>query len=450
MEVDIMVPVVNNKALFPGKLYHTGEVTISHGNQMYSSCTTSQALKICGHRLKAAKERIAQLEEEKDLLTNKIELPFDESAFARPNEEEIIEVYDEEQEVLWREKHRANVRKMKMQEAESRSDEKKSANDVLDVLDELEMIEELENELEKLEENVESEVIEKLMSADSQTQEKPRKSHLSKEGEVLFAVAKSNVKKAVEVKPEKSYDDLELGNEYVDRSEIIALEDLTKASNITKKIEIFSSRLKQVNQEIESLRSASETTEQNLLRRADLEELKDFLEDQLDQLQSDSEGDCPDPVVPTVDNRRRSSVTFAANDSVHIMDNTEKPNELLSQKTLKLKITHSANVPDDHATTPTGVIRSPSDIYKEFAHCLAGNRNKSILKNKEKVQEETINRKPSDQQEYRQMSKRAKQMEINEAVAFGEVVERVVEQEKTASNAPKSGKMSRFKQSRRK
>lgn len=66
LEVDIMVPI-GSKALMPGKLYHTGEVFVSHSSSIYSNCTAHQAIEICKHRLAVAQQRLTALDTEHDM-----------------------------------------------------------------------------------------------------------------------------------------------------------------------------------------------------------------------------------------------------------------------------------------------------------------------------------------------------------------------------------------------
>lgn len=75
-------------------------------------------------------------------------MPFTENAFQSSGEEEIIEVYDEEQERVWREQHRENVKRQKRLEADERQQVKRETDqDILNLLEELELIEEMNEEL---------------------------------------------------------------------------------------------------------------------------------------------------------------------------------------------------------------------------------------------------------------------------------------------------------------
>lgn len=64
--LDIMVPM-GKKALIRGKLQHTNEITVSHGNGMFSDCSQIQAIEILNHRLNTCTTRLRALEAERNL-----------------------------------------------------------------------------------------------------------------------------------------------------------------------------------------------------------------------------------------------------------------------------------------------------------------------------------------------------------------------------------------------
>lgn len=64
--MDIMVPI-GSKALIPGRLLHTNEVTVCHGSGLFSDCSQQQALDIIQHRKNLCDERLSALEKEKEL-----------------------------------------------------------------------------------------------------------------------------------------------------------------------------------------------------------------------------------------------------------------------------------------------------------------------------------------------------------------------------------------------
>lgn len=82
-------------------------------------------------------------------------MPIAEDAFGSPSEaREIIEEYNEDEELKWREKHKVRVREQKQREAAERHEreqlEAKDDTNIMDILERAELMEELENELEEL------------------------------------------------------------------------------------------------------------------------------------------------------------------------------------------------------------------------------------------------------------------------------------------------------------
>lgn len=82
-------------------------------------------------------------------------MPMAEDAFRNPTEaKEIIEQYNEDDELKWREQHKIRVREQKQREAVERREreqlEVKDDTNIMDILERAELMEELENELEEL------------------------------------------------------------------------------------------------------------------------------------------------------------------------------------------------------------------------------------------------------------------------------------------------------------
>lgn len=66
LEVDVMVPI-GSKALMPGKLYHTNEILVFHGSQVFSKCSADQAIEISKRRQTLALDFLKKLGTERDL-----------------------------------------------------------------------------------------------------------------------------------------------------------------------------------------------------------------------------------------------------------------------------------------------------------------------------------------------------------------------------------------------
>ncbi|XP_037821915.1 unconventional prefoldin RPB5 interactor-like protein [Lucilia sericata] len=197
LTVDVMVPI-GKKAFMPGHLLHTNEVLVGHYQGYFSKCTTFKAKEICDLRIKMAKEHLKKLQTEADLWQNKLDKPYAEGVMPSGEEREIIEDFNEEEEKLWKEKHRIRVKQAKQKEREEREKElqkgnlktkkvpeDKSDEEIFKMLEEAELMEELEQELDKLEvDEVNDDTIRKLMSGEMKLpQEKKRLAHDKKDSE---------------------------------------------------------------------------------------------------------------------------------------------------------------------------------------------------------------------------------------------------------------------------
>lgn len=119
--------------------------------------------------------------------------PYTEGVFPGKEDYEIIENYDEEKEMIWREQHRVRVKQFKEREKAERklnnakvpnADKTKDLSDinVFKMLEEAEIMEELENELEGLEiDDISNDTIRKLMIGEMKlSREKLRVAHSTK------------------------------------------------------------------------------------------------------------------------------------------------------------------------------------------------------------------------------------------------------------------------------
>lgn len=80
-------------------------------------------------------------------------------------EKEIIEDYDEQQEMEWRKKHQENIKKHKQIEAKER-DHKDKNEDIEQLFDRYELLEEMAEELENLEIEESDDILQKLMTSE--------------------------------------------------------------------------------------------------------------------------------------------------------------------------------------------------------------------------------------------------------------------------------------------
>ncbi|BFG06039.1 unconventional prefoldin RPB5 interactor-like protein [Drosophila madeirensis] len=142
LSVEVMVPI-GRKALMPGQLIHTNELMVSHSEDYFSACSAHKAKEICQHRLRVAEERLKKLETEANLWQNNLDEPLAKGAVAESGQLEIIEDYNEEADIKWREQHKESVRRMKQVEREEREAALRNGDDKLHKLEVLEIMEEM-------------------------------------------------------------------------------------------------------------------------------------------------------------------------------------------------------------------------------------------------------------------------------------------------------------------
>ncbi|XP_011208838.2 unconventional prefoldin RPB5 interactor-like protein [Bactrocera dorsalis] len=189
LTVDVMVPI-GRKAYMPGHLIHTNEVLVGHYQNYFSKCSAHKAKEIGEYRIKMAQENLEKLQTESNLWKNKLDKPYTEGVFPSKENYEIIEYYDEEKEMIWREQHKVRVKLAKEREKEERQaniskvPNANKAHDSSDInvfkmLEEAELMEELENELERLEiDDISNDTIKELMNGEMKLPaEKPRVAH---------------------------------------------------------------------------------------------------------------------------------------------------------------------------------------------------------------------------------------------------------------------------------
>ncbi|XP_063705473.1 unconventional prefoldin RPB5 interactor-like protein [Culicoides brevitarsis] len=533
LQVDCMVPI-GTKALMPGHLYHTSEILVGNGNKVFSKCTTFDALKICKHRQTYAEKRLKELETERDLHKNKLELPFMQNAFGNQEGQEIIEEYDEQKEAEWRKKHRESVaaqkKKERMERETAKNEEKteKSHEEVMNLLDELELMDELEEELANL--NVQTDdQLQKLMSGELQPpKEKKRIAHsnnfAAKKDVVVDGSVLPEEKSEVEPKkvpetqnipqeiqenpqvepipePEIVVPELESppdeGN-YTGESESESESDIDSSTvseqvyskwkemleaskNLSRKNKkhYLKQKLKDVNRSLQELVVHDVDT---LTIRIDLNDLKDLIEDEIIRIAENKQEEEileENPEIPAQksknEEKRRSKISFAEEDDVKLIDKHEAPckvGENLSLVTPEMPENNGLTrfITFHHSEWPVmepckedeNEVASPMDVYHERFGYFPKEKPqvvqspsiskenscedlKSILKNKEKVLQETHREVPKP------VKKEKKLKPLTEATnLLGDVVERPVDyQPKTVKDEPKQ-KVSKFKANRNK
>lgn len=465
LEVDVMVPI-GGKALMPGKLYHTNEILVSHYQGVFSNVATDKALEISNHRIQLAETHLKSLEVEKDMYKNQLELPFAQNAFSRNGEKEIIEDYNEEEEIKWREEHKRKLKEYKKEEAKRRN--LKDDTDLFDKLDELEMMEELQNELEGIPIQ-DDDKIEKMLNGEIEVHEsKKRLSHYAEKDEnenvSKFTVTPTN-------ENDENENDLDIDEDIP--IEYIELLNATDKLTLFEKRNIFKRKMKELKKLI---KKTSLFTEEDVVKRMYNQELLECYEDEVLSIEAQMEEETDEedveeelPQIPekvveeeeikTVKDERR--IKFSSSNEVKEFDlnlpvvPVEAPiiqNIESTNLTLELKFKHSDSSLQLSDITDDESITSPADIYKKFSHCLNSSSKiglRSILKNKEAVSFEThsLDEEEPFDEDYVEASG------FKMSSILGEVVEKkspnsVAKTVAVPDEAPK--KISRFKVARQK
>lgn len=472
LEVDVMVPI-GGKALMPGKLYHTNEILVSHYQGVFSNVSTDKALEISNHRIKLAETHLKSLEVEKDMYKNQLELPLAQNAFSRNGEKEIIEDYNEEEEIKWREEHKRKLREYKKEEAKTRN--LPDDTDLFDKLDELEMMEELQNELENIPIQKDDTVLEMLNGEVEIPQNKKRLSHYAEKDENENLNSKFTVTKTDESFEnnlngnEDTEDDLEIDDDDDIPIEYIQLLNETEKLTLFEKRNIFKRKIKELKKFI---KKTSLFTEEDVVKRIYNQDLLECYEDEVLSIEAQMEEDTDededeqieikivDKELPIEDVKDDRHIKFSSSNEIKEFDLNSPvvPDKApiiekidSANLTLNLKFKHSDSNFELNNETSDEIITSPADIYKKFSHCLNNSSSclKSILKNKESVnlenhvkeEEETLDEDYIEASGFKMSS------------ILGEIVEKkspnlVTKTVTIADEAPK--KISRFKVARQK
>lgn len=151
---DVNVPF-GSLAFMPGRMIHTNEIMVLLGDGWFVERSAKQAAEIVARRINDCDRNLSDLDGERvqyeNWLRSTAEVQSDVSGG-----HEIVEVYDEQKEQLWKERHRLSVQKQKQLERASRSgSETGGPDDLLNKLDELERTESANDEISKPDETEE-------------------------------------------------------------------------------------------------------------------------------------------------------------------------------------------------------------------------------------------------------------------------------------------------------
>lgn len=111
-------------AFMPGKLVHTNELLVHLGDNWFAARSAKQSAEIAERRVGQYGEHLDVMEKSEKQITDWL-AKIDELRGDGEQLVEINELYDEEEERKWQEKHRENVRKQKEKERREREASRK-------------------------------------------------------------------------------------------------------------------------------------------------------------------------------------------------------------------------------------------------------------------------------------------------------------------------------------
>lgn len=313
-----------------------------------------------------AASKLESFRKEKEYLEN--HLLFTQHNVFQKEGHEIVEVYTEEEDKAWRQKHRENVRNSKKGKAK---EEEKLREEVAD--------EELWNRLEELEleEELENELLDNYNEIGD----------IRKDNSFLFNEEKELLNNFKEEQP-KSHNQLchdklpqnKVNKTVIDETKYGLKDKIAEVINETteSKLELLQQVLEKQNQledkliELKNRDRAPSKTENDLMSRLDEMEQLDELEDEMDRLDDvletedieSEEGE--ENIVKTTPNKLKKSISFA--------DEVEDTSE-----TLEITFKHSEVEPGNEPYNKEKGISKPSDVYEAYSHLFDG-KPASILK----------------------------------------------------------------------
>ncbi|XP_075973936.1 unconventional prefoldin RPB5 interactor [Anticarsia gemmatalis] len=362
LKVPVLVPI-GSKILFRGELKHTNEVTVSLGADYFVKCSTKQADILRQHRIKGAQEKVDTYTKEKEYLEN--QMSFTKQNIYDNQGQEIIEYHTDEEDKVWRAKHKENVKQYMQKRGKEKANT--TSNDVTDEelwnrLEELELQEELENELNDMNTDVNL----------SSIRETKTDTFVVKEEDSINI--KETASKIKETKHEEKAEK-EMKNKKVTFEEAKTHSKLDMLQQVIDRQNELDERL----QDLKNRERGQSRTEEDLLAKLEELEQLDELEDEMNRLDDmidnediddetdetdEEEKEEPSRLEPTKLERRVSFVDE---------DNSE---------TLELTFKHSEVEPDNSPYDPEKGIQKPSDIYKAHSSLFESGTTSILKKSK--------------------------------------------------------------------
>lgn len=311
--------------------------------------------------------------------------------------------------------HRKKMKEHKRNEALERQKlmDGKDEDDVIKKLEELELMEELENELEAMSEEDDEAIQAMLNGSVEPTSHKKRISHLSEQAEehVSSSTEKSIENNEIDTVPTNSDDDEDDGDDEDDDTpaEFKEIELIAVAMTNKEKLKLFKAKLSEVQDFLQICRPR---TIEEISHKTDKMFLSDHLLNAIETIEDElnceqylngenvfNEAVIPPRVPKNSKTNLKKKVSFAADVEVKSFDSREEPSKVCTRKisfaledevksfdveeepskisttilfdhgpVLNLTVNHSEAVFNE-SSEKSGVIRSPVDIYKQFAAC---------------------------------------------------------------------------------
>ncbi|KOB65765.1 Unconventional prefoldin RPB5 interactor [Operophtera brumata] len=340
LKVPIIVPI-GSRVFFRGELKHTNEVTVALGADYFVKCSLTQAEVLRQHRIK-----------EKEYLENQISLT--QHQLLEKEGQEILEVFTEDEDKAWRQKHKENVRKYKQGTSKEKEKPKEDITDeeLWNRLEELELEEELENELL---DNY-NEISDKRKDNSFLVNEEQTKN----DNEISDDIQHKNYDSTATIEDKMNI----LNNKAADTNEATKSKNDLLQQVLDKQNQLEEKLLELKNRD----RQPSKTEKDLMLRLEEMEQL-DELEDEMDRLDDDileTDSDDDETIVKTTPTILKKSISFA--------DEVEDTSE-----TVDITFKHSEVEPSRDPYDPEKGILKPSDIYEAHSQNL-NSKPISILK----------------------------------------------------------------------
>ncbi|KAL4713832.1 hypothetical protein ACJJTC_015486, partial [Scirpophaga incertulas] len=385
LSVPILVPV-GSKILFRGELKHTNEVTVSLGADYFVKCSLNQAEILKQHRVKDAQSKVNMLLKEKEYLRNHVE--YGQQTINNCFGQEIVEPYSEEEDKLWREKHKQNVRNHKRQNTNKSPNEQVPDEELWNRLDELELQEEVDDF---------------YISKEHMLERKDNECFESK-------TESMTIEKNLGINFEECFN-LDSNSQLCSKRNEFAKSENTSNINLLQTILARQDELIEKLQNIESNKRIC-ITKKDLEERLDEIEQLDELEDEINRLNDTISQYCDEDYKEeniTQESEVRTKVTF--------LDENES-------ETLEISVQHSAILPSIEDYNPTAGIQKPSDIYFAYDYLFNIETYSILKKTKYDCDKVEVNNFESTCEKKNDVDNKTHDMHLNKTIIVHDVEER--------------------------